>query len=60
MIVSQMTKKLSKSIKKHSVVLKEAEKSASEDLKKTTVTDLLNAYKRVMLSMILRGDNKLN
>ena len=60
MIVSRMTrKKLSKPIK-HSVVLKEAEKSASEDLKKATVTDLMNAYKRVMLSLIIRGDNKLN
>ena len=38
----------------------EAEKSASEDLKKATVVDLINAYKRVMLSLIIRGDNKLN
>ena len=59
-MVSRMTKRLSKSIKKHSVVLKEAEKSASENLKKATVTDLLNGYKRVMLSLIIRGDNKLN
>ena len=50
---------LSKSIK-HSVVLKEAEKSASEIIKKATVTDLINAYKRIMISAIIRGNNKLN
>lgn len=55
-----MRKKLSKPIKKHSVVLEEAEKSASVTLKKATVTDLINAYKRVMISAILRGNNKLN
>jgi hypothetical protein len=60
MIVSRMTrKKLSKSIK-HSVVLEEAEKSASETIKKATVTDLINAYKRIMISAIIRGNNKLN
>ena len=59
-MVSRVTrKKLSKSIE-HSVVLKEAEKSASETIKKATVTDLINAYKRIMISAIIRGNNKLN
>jgi hypothetical protein len=63
MTVSQMTRKktkLSKSV--HSVVLGGGvvPTSAKQDLQKTNVTDLLNSYKRVLISALIRGKNTLN
>jgi len=64
MTVSRMMKtkqtKSSKSV--HSVVLGGGvvPTTVKDDIKKCTITDLVNAYKRVMVSAILRGDNKLN
>ena len=63
MTVSQMTRIMTKSSKSvHSVVLGSGRKATSvkKDLKKADITDLINAYKRVMMSSIMRGNNKLN
>ena len=59
MMVSRMVKSSKNPSIKHSVVQKEAVKAASE-IKRATIADLINAYKNVMMSAILRGKNKLN
>jgi hypothetical protein len=58
--MTRKTTKLSKSV--HSVVLGGGvvPTSAKQDLQKTNISDLINAYKCVMMSLIIRGKNKLN
>ena len=52
--------KLSKPV--HSVVLGGGvvPTSVKQDLQKIEVTDLINAYKRVLISALMRGNNTLN
>ena len=52
--------KLSKPV--HSVVLGGGvvPTTAKKDLQKVDITDLINAYKRVLISALMRGNNKLN
>jgi hypothetical protein len=58
--MTRKTTKLSKSV--HSVVLGGGvvPTSVKQDLQKTNITDLLNSYKRVLISALMRGKNTLN
>ena len=64
MTVSQIMRKKKTKLSKpvHSVVLGGGvvPTTVKKDLQKVDITDLINAYKRVLISALMRGNNKLN